>query len=75
MSTYPNDKFDRHGTPRNTPAADWHDKRIASYSQLARGLATSLVPYVSEEDICHDRRTFLEIVRDRIEMDLLTNDY
>ena len=42
MSTYPSAKLDRHGTPRDCPAADWTRKRLASYTALQRALAASL---------------------------------
>lgn len=69
-STFPNEEFDRHGTPRGVPAADWQCKRIASYSAMERGLAASLVPYVSGDDVEMTREQFLRIVMTRIADDL-----
>ena len=69
-STFPNEKFDRHGTPRDCPAADWTCKRTASYSGMQRALAASLVPYVSDDDVELTREQFLRTVISRIEDDL-----
>jgi hypothetical protein len=69
-SMYPDEHFDRHGTPRGSPAAQWPCKRTASYSGLQRGLALSLVPYVSEEDFDLTREEFLRTVASRIADDL-----
>lgn len=74
-STYPNAKFDRHGTPRDCPAADWACKRLASYTALQRGLAASLVCYVSEDDVDLTRKEFLATVAARIEMDLENGEF
>lgn len=73
-STYPDDSFDRHGTPRDVAAADWPCKRTASYTRLERGLAASLVPYVSGDDSVLTRVEFLRTVVARIETDLLAGD-
>ena len=69
-STYPDAQYDRHGVSRDVPAAEWSTRRLGSYSRLARGLAASLVPYVSEDDVELTREQFLRTVVDRIEMDL-----
>jgi len=69
-STFPNERFDRHGTPRNCPATEWPAKRLVSYSALARGLAASLVPYVSEDDVDLTREQFIRTVASRISDDL-----
>lgn len=73
MTVYLNKSWDRHGIPRNVPAADWPCKH-ARYSQLERGLAASLVPYVSGDDATMSRIEFLETVIARIEQDLLARD-
>jgi len=74
-STFPDADFDRHGAPRDVPAADWPVRRTASYTRMQRGLAASLVPYTSTEDHADDRRTFLENVVARIHHDLLTGEF
>jgi hypothetical protein len=70
-STYPSPKLDRHGTPRDCPAADWTCKRLASYTGLQRALAASLVPYVTEDDCELTREQFLWVVASRISDDLI----
>ena len=69
-STFPNKRYDRHGAPRDCPAADWTARRTASYTELQRGLAASLAPYVSDDDQNLTREQFLRTVASRIADDL-----
>lgn len=74
MSTYPDDKRDRHRTHRGVPAMDWPTKRTSSYSADQRALAASLVPYVSDDDVELSRNEFLLTVADRIVSDVKAGD-
>lgn len=74
-TTYPDAHYDRHGVPRDCPATDWPVRRLTSYSRLQRGLAASLVPYVSDDDASSTREQFLREVVARIQLDLLTGDH
>lgn len=60
----------RHLTPRNVPAARWASMQTASYDDMQRGLALSLVPYVSGDDAELTREQFLRMVMTRIADDL-----
>lgn len=74
MSTYPNEQWTRHRTPR-VPAATWGCISVASYTDMQYGLATSLVPYVSGDDVELTREQFLRAVIARIESDLACNTW
>ena len=74
-SAYPDEKYDRHGIPRikaTETALPWTYRHL---SRMMRGLAISLACYVSEDDATLRRREFLEMIRDRIELDLETGEY
>lgn len=74
-SGYPDETQDRYGIPRVPAAQTAVPHTRHHYTAMQLGLAKSLACYVSDEDAKLDRRSFLENVVDRIQLDLMTGDY
>lgn len=69
-SRFPNDTWDMDGRRRPYSVAVPRDP-----SATQKTLAASLYCYVSDDDMALDRREFLAMVRDRIDLDLQTGEY